>query len=303
MRKCLGPKDLLTYAIAASAALTATSANARGTVIDFGLLPNLINPSPPQPLNCDSNGCSAILPYKVLVGSRVTDTFYVYDSGILSLGKVLPLEAFSPGHVDGNGDPVSVHDYFAGAGLPVLAPKFVPDGSGSPGGAYRQVSVADVRAFAENNINGCGQGGPGKTVCPPGFEPFVSTVTDADLDAFIALNGLGQFVGDVYAFMGTNSFGGLGGVVAFRAPKNGQVKVELLQFGVPFTGDDNYYTGAFNDIFQNSDAVAARQDYIYTLDLAAVPEPRSWALMISGFALAGAAMRKRRRTSVQSLQA
>ncbi|WP_313538139.1 PEPxxWA-CTERM sorting domain-containing protein [Sphingomonas sp.] len=41
----------------------------------------------------------------------------------------------------------------------------------------------------------------------------------------------------------------------------------------------------------------------YTVNVAAVPEPQQWALLIGGFGLAGAALRRRRRTPVTMIPA
>lgn len=73
-----------------------------------------------------------------------------------------------------------------------------------------------------------------------------------------------------------------------------------------FTGDtalpsalgtySNYYVALFS-----GDGISAGEDFAGVVTIsngAAVPEPATWALMISGFGLAGMALRRRRAATV-----
>ncbi len=82
--------------------------------------------------------------------------------------------------------------------------------------------------------------------------------------------------------------------------------LDLIDFGLDFTlNDDGLLRIEFSDAF-NTDPVPYGKwtdgsfSVTYDLTEAAVPEPESWALMMIGFAAAGAALRRGRYRAVRS---
>lgn len=69
------------------------------------------------------------------------------------------------------------------------------------------------------------------------------------------------------------------------------------------TGDDQVYsvnldTGRYQEFWFGNNNDSADGYRLRSVSVAAVPEPTTWALMIGGFGLAGAALRRRRRSAL-----
>jgi len=114
--------------------------------------------------------------------------------------------------------------------------------------------------------------------------------------------------GWMFAVVGVAGFpnattGTLGDITFFNKDFGGGILVSDTGGGFDYLFDasdlDQYYTGpesapTFRLGTYTLDGLTTRGSFTLTIaQAAAVPEPASWALMIGGFALAGAAMRRR----------
>ena len=84
----------------------------------------------------------------------------------------------------------------------------------------------------------------------------------------------------------------------FLALANNNADTTFFHYSFGFTGSGGVQTLSFqvtSPPVDNTDAIL--DNVSLTLDRGAVPEPSAWALMLAGFAGAGAALRARRRTA------
>jgi hypothetical protein len=290
--------------IAAMSAMNAASA--RNVVVDASLNPSLMqfNLEVPSGSTCDNTLCTVLLPYSVDIGGGFTNKMFLYQSGIVSAGKPLPAGAFSSNPVDSGGNPVSVEQYFASSGHHILAAGYRPDDAGTPGSlSFGQVGLTTsntTHVFAVNSIGFCTVQAPpatinagDKTTCPAGFDPSAGIdPTPSDISNFITLNKLDRFEGDINLKVGLE-------YVVFHKPASGFVNVEFFQNDNFQQETDPVYVGLANNLqlFDIFDAEGTTFSYRFPINTA-VPEPASWAMMIAGFGIAGAAARRRSRARV-----
>lgn len=103
---------------------------------------------------------------------------------------------------------------------------------------------------------------------------------------------LGQFL---FAFAsGDTLFGTYSGVLTFNAPGIFNLfQTNIVTGGTGlFAGATGMFTGIGTVSFVGG-TPSSQQAYAGTLDLPAVPEPASWMMIIAGFGLVGAALRRR----------
>jgi len=294
---------LKTACASVGALFAISAADARSVVVDASLNPSLMqfNLEVPSGSTCDSTLCTVLLPYSVDIGGGFTNKMYLYRSGIVSAGQPLPAEAFSSNPTDSNGDPISIEQYFASSNYHILAAGYRPDDAGTPGlldsGLVGLTTSNTTHVFAVNSIGFCTVQAPpatinagDKTTCPAGFDPAAGIdPTPSDIDNFIALNKLDRFEGDINLRVGLE-------YVVFHKPAGGFVDVEFFQDDGFLLETDPVYVGLANNLqlFDIFDAENTTFSYRFAVKTS-VPEPASWAMMIAGFGLAGAAARRRPR--------
>jgi hypothetical protein len=291
--------------ISVSALFAMSAASARNVVVDASLNPSLMqfNLEVPAGSTCDSTLCTVLLPYSVDIGGGFTNKMYLYKSGIVSAGKPLPAAAFSSNPTDSNGDPISIEQYFASSNHHILAAGYRPDDAGTPGslnsGLVGLTTSNTTHLFASSSIGFCTVQAPpatinagDKTTCPAGYDPNDGLDPTPFIDPFIALNKLDRFEGDINLRVGLE-------YVVFHKPVDGFVNVEFFQDDGFLLETDPVYVGLANNLqlFDIFDAEGTTFSYRFAVKTA-VPEPASWAMMIAGFGLAGAAVRRRARDRV-----
>jgi hypothetical protein len=283
-----------------------SAASARTVVVDFRFNPSVLrdNLEVPAGSACDSALCMVQLPYSVDMGGGFTNKVFLYQSGIVSVGSPLPAGAFSSNPTDSNGNPVTVEQYFASSGHRILAAGYRPDDAGTPGsldfGQVGRVTSNTTQQFGSQTITSCTVQAPPATInagdrmtCPAGYDPSDFSIDPTPfIDPFIALNELDRFEGDINLKVGSQ-------YVVFHKPAGGFVNVEFFQDDNFLQETDPVYVGLADNLqlFDIFDAENTTFSYRFAVNTG-VPEPASWAMMIAGFGLAGAAARRRRVTAL-----
>ena len=202
---------------------------------------------------------------------------------MLGLSLVQPAQAdtytkanFSAGIFGGNANvqsPFSGNGFFQGQ---TFTGSFVYDNELVPAGGTGFVNVG-VASFPDIAVI------PALDLFTFNFGPLVFSAADADEPMAIQYNN-GNFNGFFYV----NNFAFQGGDYQLVI-SGGSLSVRLLAAGIP-TGNSlvNGYVNIGNT------AVTGKTVFVPPVVGQAVPEPGTWAMMVAGFGIAGAAMRRRK---------
>lgn len=144
------------------------------------------------------------------------------------------------------------------------------------GNAYSSLGITFINAFYQQ----CGGG------CPTPVDGFFASSSDFESPFSI------QFAGTASSFGFANVSNSAGMAQAFDAAN---ILLETINFS-SFPSTHNFgATGISRVAFSTSSAFGV--DDFNIGNIAAVPEPATWAMMIAGFGMIGFAMRSRRRTT------
>ncbi len=161
---------------------------------------------------------------------------------------------------------------------------------GAPGGPCSgfTVSIANVAPFISTGTSNLGAFSTTQRHCldaPPPLAPGAAAVPYYDgVFTYLFADGDTLF-GD---YTGTLSNSGAFGMVS-----NSQV-FNITGGSGKFAGATGGFTGTGGISFVPGRPPTSNIAFSGAIDVAAVPEPAAWALMISGFGLAGTALRRRR---------
>ena len=256
------------------ATMLAAPAEARHVSIDDNLVPSfLFSFDPATP--CSGALClSGTLPYRVdLGGGQATDRVFINSDGVITFGS----EVHDYDSVD------ALHSGGVNFAAPVVATDY------DPGIARFHVTTEqDVIQSATYKLGVC-QSFFGTTDfhCKPG-DSTDDDVPFYTVDEFIAANNWNRYLGDVVIQSGA------GFVVLSRGP-GAPTGVGTLYTADDFTLDDGYgVTDYYSDFdFAGQQSENGSDQFSFNIK-AGVPEPSSWLMLITGFALVGAALRTSR---------
>lgn len=243
----------------ASLAFAAPAAQARSIVIDQGQF--LSEGSLEAGCTIGSDPCApATMPFSFDFGAGATNQAYIYNSGIISFGAPIP------SNVDPSSD-------FTSFGVPVIAPLYVP-GTTNVSGPYE----VSAQSFTSGNF----------------FFPTTSPILGTDV---FQVNFL-----DPSTFDPNTSMEALISVIISSSGDairfeyiHGMVNTLLGTEALPnTTGTVLGYSFDGQTLLDTAPDLAATHSYTISAVGGAVPEPATWAMMLLGFGVLGASMRRNR---------